>query len=48
MPEIEGNNIELIEKHETDEECLDEEEKAMQLFNLGKKKKASSDNKGEK
>ena len=30
------NNIELTEKHSTDEE-LDEEEKAMKLFNLGGK-----------
>lgn len=38
MPEGESNNIELVEKHETDEEELDEEVKAMQLFNLGGKK----------
>ena len=30
-----ANNIELAEKHLTEEEELDEEKKAMKLFNLG-------------
>jgi hypothetical protein len=38
MQETEANDIELVEKHEAEEEGLDEEEKAMQLFNLGGKK----------
>ena len=38
------NNIELTEKHESEKEDLDEENKAMKLFNLGDKK----DGKGNK
>jgi hypothetical protein len=32
------NDIQLTEKHETEKEDLDEEEKAMRLFNLEDKK----------
>lgn len=33
------NEVQLTEKHETEKENLDEEEKAMKLFNLKDKKK---------
>lgn len=37
------NEVQLTEKHETEKEDLDEEQKAMRLFNLEDKKNGKRD-----